>query len=117
MRTASAFFLVALVGCAGSSRRPETCTLGAEASRAEFTAGAREFGAKAKRDDVGLHVSLSGDRGRISSFVHRLAARESVCCPFLKFRLEETPEVYILHVLADRDHESTLDEFHRLLTP
>lgn len=116
MNRAYAFFLIALVGCAGS-RRPETCTLATEAARAEFTAAAREFGAKAKRDDLGLHVSLSGDRGRLSSFVHRLAAKESVCCPFLKFRVEDTPEVYILHVIADTNHGSTLDEFHRLLKP
>jgi hypothetical protein len=109
--------LVALAGCAGSSRRPATCTLGSEAARAEFAAEARELGAKATRDDRGLHVALSSsDRGRISSFVHRLAARESVCCPFLKFRLEESPEVYILHVLADTDHGSTLDEMHKLIS-
>jgi len=114
VRAASALLLAALVGCAGA-RRSESCTLATDAGRADFTAAAREFRAKATRDDKGLHVTLSGDRGRISSFVHRLAAKESSCCTFLKFRVEESPEVYLLHVIADTDHGSTLDEFHKLL--
>ena len=106
----------ALQACAtGGAGSGTSCTFDTAKNRAEFSAAARELDARTTRDKDGLHIRLNGEAGSVSSFAKGLIARESACCPFLRFRFEQTDEVNILHVSADNDHEGGLDRIHALL--
>jgi len=105
----------ALAGCAvKAGTAASECTFATEKSRGEFCAQARDLGARARRDDAGLHVTLDGEPGTSSSWAKALMARESTCCPHLKFRLEQGEDVNILHVSADND-PGAIDRLDRLL--
>ena len=117
MKRLAALLLVAsLQACAtGASVADSPCTFANLDSRAEFAATAKELESRVDRDDDGLHITLAGEPGSASSFAKALMARESACCPFLRFRFDQGDEVNVLHVSADNNHKGDLDRIYALL--
>ena len=102
-------------GCAvKAGTAASECTFATEKSRGDFCAQARELGARAERDASGLHITLSGEPGASSSWAKALIARESTCCPQVKFRFEQGEDLNVLHVSADND-PGAIDRLQKLL--
>ncbi len=115
MRRLLPLLLAALAGCAvKAGAAGNECTFATDKSRADFCAAARDLGARAERDKDGLHIQLNGEAGSVSSFAKALIARESTCCPHLHIRYEQTDEINVLHVSADKDHGPDLDRLEKL---
>lgn len=116
MKRLSLVLAAALAGCAvDAGVASDECTFGTDTNRAGFCESAREIEARTERDAKGLHIKMKGDPGRSSSWAKALIARESTCCPHLKFRYEQTEELNVLHVSADDDPGGDIDRIHRLL--
>lgn len=76
------------------SRLPIACTLNATdlaAVKDHYRAAASQYQATARIDGDHADISLTGDKPTLQELLDEMIARESACCPFLAFGVEETP--------------------------
>jgi len=75
------------------SSLPIACSLTASdlaAVQERYRAAASQYQATVRISDDHAHISLAGDKAALGELLNEMIERESACCPFLAFNVEDT---------------------------